>query len=122
MASRLLSRALWQCATPRGATRAVRTPRCAAQSFASASAESPVYCVFGATGGVGAELTSLLSRGGGRVVAVGRDSARLDALVAACPGSSAHVCADAAAQGSAEAALEAVLALHGRVGALLLTA
>ena len=121
MASRLLSRALWHCATPRGATRAARTPRCAA-SFASASAESPVYCVFGATGGVGAELTSLLSRGGGRVVAVGRDSARLDALVAACPGSSAHVCADAAAQGSAEAALEAVLALHGRVGALLLTA
>jgi hypothetical protein len=42
--------------------------------------EAPVYLVLGGTGGIGSELTGQLTRGGSKVIAVGRDENRLAEL------------------------------------------
>lgn len=79
------------------------------------AAEGPAYVVFGATGGIGSELARQLHAAGGRLLLVGRDSAKLDALAASLPGALAAPCANAAAPGEAEAAVNAAVARFGRV-------
>jgi NAD(P)-dependent dehydrogenase (short-subunit alcohol dehydrogenase family) len=86
----------------------------AARCLATAS-DAPVYVVFGAAGGVGAALTSLLAHQGGLVLAVGRDPARLAAAPWASLASVTPLVADAGAPGGADAALAACLEQHGRL-------
>ena len=89
---------------------------CRALATASAS-DSPaaVYVVFGATGGIGAELSRLLHASGGNVVLVGRSAEKLDALAASLPGAHATRCANAAAAGEADAAIAGAMERYGRV-------
>ena len=66
---------------PKPAWSAIFRQLFAAGALATASAEgdAPAYVVFGATGGIGAEVSRLLHASGGRVTLVGRDAAKLDA-------------------------------------------
>jgi len=86
-----------------------------ALATSSAGGDGPVYVVFGATGGIGAELARLLHASGGRVALVGRDQAKLDSLAASLPGAHAALCANAAAAGEADAAIAGVVERFGRV-------
>ena len=57
-----------------------------ARHFSSSTPESPLFLVYGATGGVGSELCArLLAREDARVVLAGRDAAKLDSTAAALP-------------------------------------
>lgn len=95
--------------------RRARSPHCARSLATSASAVQPAYVVFGAAGGIGSELTRLLSASGGRVLAVGRDEGRLaSASWAGAPGVTPLV-ADACAPGGADAALAAAVEQFGAV-------
>lgn len=57
-----------------------------ARHFATSAAESPLFLVYGATGGIGSELCArLVAREGARVVLAGRDADKLAAAAAALP-------------------------------------
>ena len=100
-------------ARPRAAAlRAAALAPARALATASAASDGPVYVVFGATGGIGSELSRLLHASGARLTLVGR-SAKLSELAASLPGVHAAQCANAAAAGEADAAIAATL-----VGAL----
>ena len=88
---------------------------CRALATASADGDGPVYVVFGATGGIGAEVSRLLHASGGRVTLVGRNAEKLDALAASLPGAHATRCANAAAAGEADAAIAGAMERYGRV-------
>jgi len=117
MALRSLPRALLQaslsplrCSHARGRAGPVR-----ALATASAGSDAPVYVIFGATGGIGSELSKLLHASGARVTLVGRDAAKLDALAAALPGVHTQRSANSAAAGEADAAIAGAMERHGRV-------
>jgi NAD(P)-dependent dehydrogenase (short-subunit alcohol dehydrogenase family) len=86
-----------------------------ALATASSAPDGPAYVVFGATGGIGAELARQLHASGGRLLLVGRDAAKLDALAASLPGVHALRSANTAAAGEADAAIAGALERFGRV-------
>jgi NAD(P)-dependent dehydrogenase (short-subunit alcohol dehydrogenase family) len=113
---RSLSRALLRAGLAPAAARARASARhVRALATASAAAQEPVYVVFGATGGIGSELARQLHASGGRLLLVGRDAAKLDALAASLPGAHASRCANAAAAGEADAAIALAMERYGRV-------
>jgi len=88
---------------------------CRALATASGDDGAPVYVIFGATGGIGAEVSRLLHAAGGRVTLVGRNAEKLDALAASLPGAHATRCVNAAAAGEADAAIAGAIERYGRV-------
>lgn len=98
------------------ATRVGTSVRCMA---ADAASSSPVYVVFGASGGIGSALSArLASHDGAKLVLVGRDNARLDALKTTLPLSSSDslaVTADVTDSGQVNDAIAAAVAAYGRV-------
>lgn len=82
--------------------------------------EGTVVAVTGATGGIGAATCAALHEAGARVVAVGRDQAALDRLVATYD--ALPVAADVRDAGHAAAVVDAALARWGRLDAVVLNA
>ncbi|MCA1810607.1 MAG: SDR family oxidoreductase [Halobacteriales archaeon] len=77
----------------------------------------PVVLVTGTSSGIGREAVPRLARAGALVVATARDAARIADLAA--PGSVETLALDVADPASRAAAVEAVLARHGRIDALV---
>lgn len=67
----------------------------------------------GATGGIGQQLAEHLCAGGARVLLVGRQAARLDALRARCQERAESVCADITESAGREAVLQAARRFGG---------
>nr|WP_255495364.1 SDR family NAD(P)-dependent oxidoreductase [Nocardia sp. GTS18] len=87
--------------------------------------ERPVVVVTGASSGIGAAVALRLGVAGCRVVATGRDAARLDGTVAAIRaegGAATAVCLDLTAAAEIEAFAAGFGESHGAVGALVLCA
>jgi 3-oxoacyl-[acyl-carrier protein] reductase len=85
----------------------------AAGSNGSGRAESPVYLVLGATGGIGSALCHRLAAGGGRVVVAARDAARIESLAAEVGGTGISL--DATRFEEVDGAVEQVVEQHGRI-------
>jgi 3-oxoacyl-[acyl-carrier protein] reductase len=77
-------------------------------------ADAPVFLVFGASGGIGSALVRVLRSTGATVVAVSRDPARLDALVAET-GAIAAPAVDATTFEGADAAVAFAVETCGKV-------
>jgi NAD(P)-dependent dehydrogenase (short-subunit alcohol dehydrogenase family) len=86
----------------------------AAESFMNDSANPSIALVTGARGGIGSALVALLRAQGHRVVAVGRDAAALQAVVA-----DAHVTADTTTPEGAAAAISGCVTALGSAPGLL---
>jgi NAD(P)-dependent dehydrogenase (short-subunit alcohol dehydrogenase family) len=118
---RSLPRALLSCSwAASGGVRARsavpgRHVRALATASSAPNDAAPAYVVFGATGGIGSELARQLHASGGRLLLVGRDAAKLDALAASLPGAHALRSANTAAAGEADAAIAGALERFGRV-------
>lgn len=67
----------------------------------------------GASGGIGQQLAEHLCAGGARVLLVGRQAERLEALVARCQGRAESVCADITESAGREAVLQAARRFGG---------
>lgn len=76
----------------------------------------PVHLVLGASGGIGSALARRLAAGGARVVLGGRDAARLEPLARELDAPVQVL--EATSFDSTEAAVQAVLAAHGRLDGL----
>lgn len=67
----------------------------------------------GATGGIGQQLAEHLSRGGARLLLVGRQAERLEQLVGRCHGRAEGVCADITERAGRETVVQAARRLGG---------
>src|SRR5690606_10929306 len=72
----------------------------------------------GAASGIGRETALLFSRQGARIAAFDRDHAGLGLLTQEAPGLSSHI-VDLGAPDELDAAVEAAVAVHGRIDFLL---
>ena len=79
----------------------------------SKTSDDGVFIIFGATGGIGSALASLLRSQGREVVVAGRDGDRLDELAAAS-GAHPHRMGDQIAP-SIQACIDAAMENHGKV-------
>lgn len=87
----------------------------AVREFSTAGV-APVYVVFGATGGIGSQLCSLLSlQPGAKVVAAGRDEAKLQALVGSLTGDVSTFVVDVLAPDQVNACIADATKRFGRV-------
>lgn len=74
---------------------------------------APVFLIIGAAGGIGSALCRHLSAGGAQLVLAGRDVARLSALAETVGGDTVSI--DARDFASVGAAVDGVVARHGRI-------
>jgi NAD(P)-dependent dehydrogenase (short-subunit alcohol dehydrogenase family) len=87
-------------------------------SFSTTSTEAPIFLVYGATGGIGAELCKrLANHDGAQVILAGRDESKLAALAASLPDpSQASIqIVDVLSPESVDAATAAVVKQHGHI-------
>ena len=89
------------------------------RSISTSSSESPLYVVYGATGGIGSELCKrLLSREGARVVLAGRDEEKLSTVQSAVGGDASRAVikvVDVLSPDSVEATTAAIVKEHGPI-------
>ncbi|KXZ45274.1 hypothetical protein GPECTOR_56g370 [Gonium pectorale] len=102
---------------PRGlAARGLRSSVVPRAHYGTEAGSSPVYVVFGAYGGIGAELAGRLARQpGATVVLAGRDAAKLEALRGQIGGSSAAFVADVTDSKQVEEVISRTADTYGRI-------